>query len=196
MPHPSANCTVTSTMRSFVCFCTLHMSISYKHIHTNTHSHTHKPCGTGWVCLYKHSRFLLISNLSEFCPTACVSTRVRDHTTGCQCLSCRLVIPHSLIISLLRPLHLSAHPLCIHETQVNKHSTVLKQPVSASGCSTPPAAFEVSFMQLHLRFCCCAFCRFLSTNSALPSTPKSPESTSWMTTWTISQMTSRLSKTR
>lgn len=78
-------------------FSTLH--VCFLHIHTLTHSH--KQEGTGWVCLFKHSRSLLISNLSEFCPIAHVSTRVRGHTTGCECLSHRPVVSHSLTISVV-----------------------------------------------------------------------------------------------
>lgn len=75
--------------------------LMHTHIHTDIHTRAHKQYGTGWVCLFKHSKSLLISNLSEFCPTSCVSTRVRVYTAGCQCLSQQFVVSHSLMISML-----------------------------------------------------------------------------------------------
>lgn len=125
MSDPSAKCIVRlQAQQDLVLFYD-----SYLHMYPLTHAH--KQHGAGWVCLFKHSRSLLISNLSEFCPTSCVSTRVRDYTTGCQCLSQRLVVSHSLIIRLFDPPYSRVHSLLVYDVQVNNsHSTVWKQPLS------------------------------------------------------------------
>lgn len=132
MPNPDVTCMVISTMRSvvFYNFYFAHgqfLRIQYTSAHAYTLTHTHNQYGTGWVFLFKHSRSLLISNLGEFCPTSCVSARVRDYTTGCQRLSQRVVVSHSPIISVLDPLHSSVRSLFIYDMQVNESAQISPQ---------------------------------------------------------------------